>query len=251
MRKPAYRRGEKFALYLKRGTQVLLACVVFAALMLGTKLLTRQFSVNEIIVSGNYHLDKEDIVKSMKIIKGQPLLDIHSEDINERLRENPWIKSVALKKQFPGTLLIKVEEAAPRALLSIKKKLYILDENGSILERIKGESTPFLPVLKEISPKNKKDITEALKLISSLSEKNILSSKESVEIGTESYGLFVNMDGELIKVGYGDYSEKFERWIELEPELRKRGVLIKYIDLRFKDSVIVKPVEKTRKGKSS
>ena len=100
-------------------------------------------------------------------------------------------------------------------------------------------------------PKNKKDISEALKLIASLSEKNILSSRESIEIGTETYGLSVNMDGEFMKVGYGDYSEKFDRWIELEPEIRKRGVLIKYIDLRFKDSVIVKPIKKKKKGKSS
>jgi cell division septal protein FtsQ len=251
MRKPAYRRGEKLAIYLKRGTLVLLVVVVIAALVLGAKLLARQFNVKEIIVSGNYHLDKDDIVKSMNIKKGKPLLDIRSTDINERLRENPWIKRVALKKQFPGTLLIKVEEAAPTALLSIRKKLYIIDDDGNILERIKGESIPFLPVIKEISPKNKKDINEALKLIASLSENNILSSRESIEIGTESYGLFVNMDGEFIKVGYGDYSEKFERWIELEPEIRKRGVPIKYIDLRFKDSVIVKPMKKIKKGKSS
>ena len=250
-RKPAYRRGEKLTIYLKRGTLVLLAVVVIAALVLGAKLLARQFNVKEIIVSGNYHLDEDDIVKSMNIKKGKPLLDIRSADINERLRENPWIKRVALKKQFPGTLLIKVEEAAPSALLSIKKKLYIIDDDGNILERIKGESIPFLPVIKGISPKNKKDINEALKLIASLSEKNILSSMESIEIGTESYGLFINMDGEFIKVGYGDYSEKFDRWIELEPEIRKRGVPIKYIDLRFKDSVIVKPMEKKRKGKSS
>ncbi len=251
VRKPAYRRGGKLAIYLKRATFVLVAVIVIAALVLGVKLLTRHFSVNEIIVSGNYHLDKNDIVKSMNIKMGKPLLDIHSTDINEKLRENPWIKSVALKKQFPGTLLIKVEEAAPRALLSIKKKLYIIDDDGNILERIKGESIPFLPVIKDVSPKNNKDISEALKLIASLSEKNILSSRESIEIGTESYGLFVNMDGDFIKVGYGDYSEKFERWIELEPEIRKRGVPIKYIDLRFKDSVIVKHVKKTRKGKSS
>ena len=251
VRKPAYRRGEKLAIYLKRGTLVLLVVVVIAALVLGAKLVARQFNVKEIIVSGNYHLDEDDIVKSMNIKKGKPLLDIRSAEINERLRENPWIKRVALKKQFPGTLLIKVEEAAPSALLSIKKKLYIIDDDGNILERIKGESIPFLPVIKGISPKNKKDINEALKLIASLSEKNILSSMESIEIGTESYGLFINMDGEFIKVGYGDYSEKFDRWIELEPEIRKRGVPIKYIDLRFKDSVIVKPMEKKRKGKSS
>ncbi len=249
-RKPAYRRGEKLAIYLKRGTIVLIAVVIISSLVLGVKLLTRQFSLDEIIVSGNYHLDKEDIVKSMNIKKGNLLLDISSSDINDRLRENPWIKSVALKKQLPGTILIKVKEASPKALLSIKKKLYIIDEDGRILERIKGESTPFLPVIKEISPKNEKDMKEALKLIDSLTEKNMLNSRESVEIGVETYGLFMNMDGEIIKVGYGGYSKKFERWLELEPEIRKRGVSIKYIDLRFKDSVIVKPV-KTIKRKSS
>jgi cell division protein FtsQ len=249
--KPAYRRGEKLAIYLKRGTIVLIAVVIVSSLVLGIKLLTRQFSLDEIIVTGNYHLEKEDIVRSMELKKGNPMLDIRSSEINDRLRKNPWIKSVALKKQLPGTLLIKVKEAAPRALLSIKKKLYIIDEDGRILERIKGESTPFLPVIKEISPKNKRDVKEALKLISSLTEKNMLNSMESVEIGTETYGLFVKMDGEIIKVGYGGYSEKFERWLELEPEIRQRGIPIKYIDLRFKDSVIVKPGKKAAKGKSS
>lgn len=249
--KSAYRRGEQVAVYLKWGTFVLLGVIAAAALVLGIKVLTRHFSVNEIVVSGNYHLDKEDIVKSMKITKGFPLLDISSSDINKRLGENPWIKSVALKKQFPGTLLIKVEEAAPKALLSVKDKLYIIDENGNILERINGESTPFLPVIKEIGPDNKKDISEALKLISTLAQKNILGIMESIEIGTETYGLFVKLDGELIKVGYGDYPAKFDRWIELEPEIRKRGLPIKYIDLRFKDSVIVKPLNKVSKGKSS
>ena len=36
-RKPAYRRGEKLAIYLKRGTLVLLAVVVIAALVLGAR----------------------------------------------------------------------------------------------------------------------------------------------------------------------------------------------------------------------
>jgi cell division septal protein FtsQ len=52
-------------------------------------------------------------------------------------------------------------------------------------------------------------------------------------------------------VGYGNYSKKFDRWIELEPELRKKEMSILYVDLRFKDSVIVKPRETGAKRKSS
>ncbi len=248
--KSACRRGEKLAIIFKMATFFLLFVVFIAVVVLGVKLVTQKFSVMEIVVSGNYHLDKEDIVNSIKVRKGAPILEIHFSDISKRLKQNAWIKKVALKKQFPGTLLIKIEEAVPKALLSVKKQLYLIDEDGKILEWIKGEGTLFLPVIKDISLENKKGISEALKLVEVLSGKNIFADRESVEIGLESYGLTMNIDGEFIKVGYGKYSEKFDRWVELEPEIRKIGVPIKYVDLRFKDSVIVKPLKTIKEASS-
>jgi cell division septal protein FtsQ len=147
--------------------------------------------------------------------------------------------------------VIKIEEAEPKALLSIKKRLYLIDGDGSILERIEGETVPFIPVIKNINTKNRKGMSEALKLVAVLTRENDFIDSESIEIGLESYGLTVKIDGEFMKVGYGRYSEKFERWLELEPEIRKRGVPIKYVDLRFKDSVIIKPMRETKGEKSS
>jgi len=212
--------------------------------------LTYQFRINDIQVTGNYHLEMQDVISSSKIEKGEPLLKISLRDIKDRLEQNAWIKSVSLKKQLPGTVLIKIKEAEPMALLSLKKRLYLMDGDGELLERLKGDGVPFLPVIKNINPKKKKDMKEALKLVSTLNDKNIIANRESIEIGVETYGLKINMDGELIKVGYGEYSAKIDRWMELEPEIRKRGLPIKYVDLRFKDSVIVKPLNKV-KGKSS
>jgi len=249
-RRAAYRRGEKAAIFFKRGTIVLLAVVIVAAAVLGVKTLTYQFRINDIQIIGNYHLEIKDVISSSKIEKGEPLLKISLRDIEDRLEQNAWIKSVSIKKQLPGTLLIKIKEAEPMALLSLKKRLYLMDGDGELLERLKGDGVPFLPVIKNINPKKKKDMAEALKLVSILNDKNITADRESIVIGVESYGLKMNMDGELIKVGYGDYSAKLDRWMELEPEIRKRGLPIKYVDLRFKDSVIVKPLNKV-KGKSS
>jgi cell division septal protein FtsQ len=226
-RKAAYRRGEKMAIFFKRGTVVLMAVVICAAVVLGLKTLARQFGVKEIMVSGNYHLDADDILKTMKIHKGESLLKLHFENIEADLKKNQWIKKVAFRKQYPGTLVVKIAEAEPRALLSMKKRFF-----------------------KDIDPKNKKGMKEALKLVAALSGNDEFIDRESIEIGLESYGLAVHIDGEFIKVGYGKYEDKFERWIELEPEIRKRGVPIKYVDLRFKDSVIVKPL-KERKGEKT
>ncbi len=246
----AYRRGEKAAIFFKRGTIVLLAVVIVAASVLGVKALTYQFRISDIQISGNYHLEIKDVITSSKLEKGEPLLKISLSDIEDRLEQNAWIKKASIKKQLPGTLLIKIKEAEPMALLSLKKRLYLMDSEGELLERLKGDGVPFLPVIKNINPKKKKDMSEALKLVIALNDKSIIADRESIEIGVESYGLKVKMDGELIKVGYGDYSAKFDRWMALEPEIRKKGLPIKYVDLRFKDSVIVKPLNKV-KGKSS
>jgi len=246
-KKSALRRGEKLAVFFKRGTVIMLVIVFAAAAVLGVKLVVRQFSIKEIIVSGNYHLDRDDIIGSINIKNGDQLLNVQFEDVNKKLGENPWIKEVSLKKQLPGTLLIDIEEAVPKALLRIKRKLYLIDRDGRILERIKGDSMLFLPVIKDIRPKNEKGISEALKLVDVLMKRDIFADRESVEIGLETYGLTMKIDGEFIKVGYGKYSEKYDMWIELEPEIRKKSVPIKYVDLRFKDSVIVKPLKRAKK----
>jgi hypothetical protein len=60
------------------------------------------------------------------------------------------------------------------------------------------------------------------------------------------YGLVVNMDGEYVKVGYGRYAEKFGRWKALESEIRKKNIAIDYVDLRFENEVIVKPLKKVK-----
>ncbi len=246
-KKSALRRGEKLAVFFKRGTVIMLVIVFAAAAVLGVKLVVRQFSIKEIIVSGNYHLDRDDIIGSINIKNGDQLLNVQFKDVNEKLGKNPWIKDVSLKKQLPGTLLIDIEEAVPKALLRIKRKLYLIDSEGRILERIKGDSMLFLPVIKDIRPKNEKGISEALKLVDVLMKRDIFADRESVEIGLETYGLTMKIDGEFIKVGYGKYSEKYDMWIELEPEIRKKSVPIKYVDLRFKDSVIVKPLKRAKK----
>jgi cell division septal protein FtsQ len=239
------------AMFFKRGTLFFLIIIPIALTTLGVKWFIQNFHLRTVLVSGNYHLDEKDIVESSGIRKGESLMDIRFSVIDKKLKENAWIREVALRKQFPGTLVIKVEEAVPKVLLRSKKRLYLLSGDGKILERIKGDLTPFLPVIKDISIKNTKGIREAIKLVDALSKKNVLDHRETIEIGLESYGLKVNIDGELIKVGYGNYAAKFDRWVELEPEIREKGMPIQYVDLRFKDSVIVKPLKPGKRRSSS
>ncbi|UCD34881.1 MAG: FtsQ-type POTRA domain-containing protein [Nitrospiraceae bacterium] len=212
-----------------------------AGAVLGAKMLAPEFTVKKVVVSGTYHLDRNDIIRSLEIPRGQSLTDLEFETVRGMLVKNPWIRKVSMRRQYPDTLVLKVEEATPKALLRRRNELYLIDGEGRALERIQGETIPFLPVITNISESNGKDMTEALRLVEVLSRKTDFTERESIQVGLETFGLTVTIDGELIKVGYGNYEEKFDRWMALEPEIKKRGVPVKYVDLRFKDSVIVKP----------
>ncbi len=217
---------------------------------LGVKMVTRSFPVRNIIISGNYHLESGEIMREVKTSYGRDLMRLSLDKVEKRLKQKSWIKTVLLRKQFPDTLMINVSEAVPRALLRRETKLYILDSDGKILEQIEDESTPFLPVVVDIDPKNDRGgVLEALKLVDTLDREDFLSRKESVEIMMKPYGLVLHMDGEYIKVGYGGYDEKLRRWRDLEAEIRKQDIPVDYVDLRYENEVVVKPLKKPRKGK--
>lgn len=250
-KKSAFRRGEKTIIFLRRGIIFISLVVLIMILALGAKYMTGSFIVRDIVVSGNYHLEEEDIVRKLNMGEDTSLLSLRFKDVDETLRNSPWVKKVSIKRQLPDTLMIRIEEAVPKALLSQNGHTYLIGEEGGILEEIGSEGTQFLPVIRDIDPgKDGKELLEALQLIEALSERNVLANMESVEICLRSYGLEMKIDGEMIKVGYGKYHEKLDRWKDFESRMNEVGAA-KYIDLRFQDKVIVKPLRVVEKKVNS
>ncbi len=247
-KRSAYWRGERIVIFLKRGCVVLFVFIFIAVAVLGAKLLVRAFPVKNIMVSGNYYLEESEIAEAVDIRDGSSLVELSLVELKARLKRNTWIKKVSLRKRFPDTIMVDVEEAVPRALLSLDGRIFLIDTGGNVLEEIEDESTSFLPVIVGINPKKDRGgILEAMKLINALDENDILSRKESIEIMLKPYGLVMNLDGDNIKVGYGRYAKKIGRWKALEMEVKKKDIAIAYIDLRFNNDVIIKPLKKVKK----
>lgn len=243
-KRAGYRRGEKVYIFLKTGSIILSAVIIIAVIGIGVKLAANTFTIKKIIVSGNHHLEDADVIASAGIRRGASLMDLSFNDIEKKAKKNFWIKGISMRKEFPDTVALIIEESFPKALLSLSGEISLVDGRGEVLDKISGESTPFLPVIKDIDPKiNKEAVKEALDLVDVISEKKRLEGKESIEIWLESYGLAMKIDGDILKVGYGKYTEKFDKWKALEPEIRKLEDPIDYVDLRF-DDVIVQRIKK-------
>jgi cell division protein FtsQ len=201
------------------------------------------FPLRQVSFSGNRHLTDDELRQLADVHLNDSLLIVSGSRLSGRLLKSPWIRSVSLRKEYPGTLSIAIKEAEPFALLDMNSRLFLLDGRGNLLEELRGDSIPFLPVITGDPYNEKEGLSEGLKLARLLNEKGFSSETDRLEIAAHKPAeLSVKVDGVLVKFGAGEYEEKIERLIKLEKDIKGMGVPIDYIDLRFEHKAIVKPM---------
>lgn len=204
------------------------------------------FALREVEIRGNKHLSEAEVRELMKLGRRENLLFLSTEGMALRLLSSPWIRSVSVRKEFPGKLTAQVEEAEPFALLENGAGLFLMDGGGNVLEEIGGESVPFLPVIVTgAKGRDPRAFSEALALAGAVKRSGLAAEKNRVEItGVEERpeDLTLRVDGLVVRVGEGQYEKKLARLFELADEIARRWEKTEYVDLRFADRVVVKPV---------
>jgi cell division protein FtsQ len=203
------------------------------------------FDIKNIYFKGNRNVSDERLKWFMGIYGGEKIWRISLKELAGGLSESPWVKGVSLRKDYPRSLYVRIEEAVPVALMRKGGSLCLIDSEGAVLERLRGESVPFLPVIVDNPKKDPRTFREAVVLAGVIRDSGLSAKKERVEIKGLDKGaphLRVDIDGLLVKVGEGRYGEKFSKLFELLDEIRRRDIDVEYVDLRFDDRVVVKPV---------
>lgn len=204
--------------------------------------------VREIEIKGNNHLSEEAIL-NITDIKRDNILRIDLEDIRIKFLKSPWIKEAMVRRELPGTLRIHLTERIPEAIIDYGDSFYLVDGEGVIMERVRDREKYILPVISGIDLSESrlgersysKGLLEGLALVRFLRQKGL--GIDDIElIAKNPDELTVNVAGRQIKVGSGNYQEKFNRLDEIDKELKRRGILASSIDLRFAGKVIVIPM---------
>lgn len=219
----------------------LLILLVLASM--GYAVVRNAFPLQQIRFSGNQHLSDDDLRALTGLGGKENLATLSSAAVFRNMSASPWIRSVSVRKDLPGTLQVFIKEAEPFALLDMSGRHFIVDNKGRLLEELKDSSIPFLPVIVG-NPFEKKEVFgEAISLVRAIKDAGLIGRKDRIEvIAHKQQEMTVNLDGVVVKVGAGDYHEKLVRLLELEQEIKSRRIPVDYIDLRFANRVVVKPV---------
>ena len=201
------------------------------------------FTVSQVAFTGNKHLADDELRALAGVRLHESMFAVSGKEVSTQVLKSPWVRSVSLRREFPDRVSITIKEAEPFALLDKDGHLFLIDEKGKLLEELKDNAVPFLPVIESDPLKEKEGFSEALNLVRFMNAKGFSSDRDRIAvIAHRPHDLSVRVDEILVKVGSGGYEEKIEKFVQLEEEIRKMGISVDYIDLRFTDKAIVKPV---------
>ena len=225
------------------GFVVLPVLMVVAAIYMASGVVKSAFRVRSVVITGNEHLTDEELKTMAGLGNEENLISVSGSRISSKMMESPWIRSVAVRKEFPDRLLINISEAEPFALLDMKGKVFIVDDRGTMLEELRDIAVPFLPIISSNPFQEKGAFQEAIILAKAIKTTGLLSGKDHIEIiSHKTQEMSVNIDGTVVKVGEGEYEDKLARLADIEKEIKDRNISVDYIDLRFANRVLVSPV---------
>jgi cell division protein FtsQ len=181
------------------------------------------------------------------------------ERIGGKIEENPWVLSARVQRLFPRTVVIRVEEREPMAVINLDY-LYYVDSRGEIFKVLEALDSLDYPVVTGLDrqdlldrpEESRRQLQGMMGLIEELAGRRIFALNDVSEIHLDSSGeivLYTCNGGIPVHMGTGDYRGKLDRLERIYSDLKPRLRALKYIDLNVLDRIIVK-VETgiTRKG---
>lgn len=206
------------------------------------------FVIRNIVILGNKNLTETQIRNTLGLREGHSIILPTSSVLYERLKKISWIKDAIIRKDLNGTLTIHIRESNPVAIAIYNDKAYLIDNEAQVLEDFTEKiehSQIFLPIIRDIEPfKNRETLQSAVELLNFLNTKRLAKSQYEITVtGSQPDNLTVNMNNIKIIIGHGDFETKFAKYVVVNSEIQRRVLNVQYVDLRFPDKVIVKPLE--------
>ena len=196
------------------------------------KIVISKFNLKEIDIENNFLLKEKDIKNLLTPFYEKNLIFLNTGEIEKVIVGNNYIESFVIKKKYPDTLIIKIFERKPIAVLFNKKKKFYLSENMDLIEFKSFEKFEELPEVYGDHIKFKtfyydlKQINFPFQLI----EKYILYESNRWNLETKNK--------KIIKLPIQNYSQSLKNFLDLKN--KKSFKKYKVFDYRVGNQLILK-----------
>ena len=105
------------------------------------------FKIQNIEVINNYLINKSEITEKLTQIYEKNILFVDRNDIERPLKSIDFLEKIEVKKKYPNTIIIKVYETKPIAILFKKNAKFLLDSSSNLIAFNENVFTEDFPIV--------------------------------------------------------------------------------------------------------
>ena len=195
-------------------------------------------------------MSRGEVLGLLDGLSGSSIVTADLEGWRQKLLTSPWVADASIRRMFPGTLNVVIEERQPVGIGRLRGVLYLIDRTGAVIDEFGPNYADLdLPIIDGLSANRESGSADearaalAGRLMSELGRRPDLAGKVSQIDVTDAGNAVVILKGDtaLLRVGGERFSERLQSYIDLMPALREQMPDIDYVDLRFDERVYVRP----------
>ncbi|MEN5081162.1 cell division protein FtsQ/DivIB [Bosea sp. TWI1241] len=105
------------------------------------------FGIDRVTVSGLNGLSEIEVLVAAGIDPKISLAFFDADAARKRLEEMPMIREAAVRKLYPGEIVINLVEREPFALWQVKGELFLIAADGTVIDRMDDGRFAYLPLV--------------------------------------------------------------------------------------------------------
>lgn len=238
----------------KRGGLVSVVMTLAVLLVAGIVLNTQVFKLTSIEILGVDASQREAVLSTSGLKQNMSFLSVNEAQIKSNVENDRYLKFVSLEKHFPSGVTLTVSRRAPRANLMVMGVLYIISEDGMVLERstqmtldngcitITGMQVHELRVGSVFSPQRQAQFESYTAVLNELVAQSYTSEISELNLSDLNSLYLITTDGYTVNLGTSaDIRAKIGTVRAVVKELRQMGKTGGMIEASVPGSAIYSP----------
>lgn len=226
---------------------ILLAVIIGLAIYL---ILSPIFNIKQINVEGNEQISSEQIISLSKIEKEINLFKVSNKETINAIKENPYVKTVEIKRKLPNTINIVITERTASFMLEYGSSYVYIDNQGYMLEisanikeglpKITGYETKKEDIVagNRLCTEDLEKLNDVLKIVAEAKKIEIDNLITTIDIGDKNnYSLYLEKEQKNVYLGDNTRLDTKMLYVKviLEKEKDHAGEIFVNMDLNEKN----------------
>lgn len=197
------------------------------------------FAVDQIKVTGHRETSEIDVLQALELDGWTSLVGFDVAAARERVEALPWVETASLRKTYPNSLEVQIEERKPFAIWQKDGELTVIEANGDPIVPYTGGRQALLPLV--VGSGAAKDAAAFVAEVASI-DGLAGRARGFIRVGERRWDVLLD-NGVTIRLPEGDDVEALAEVVDLD---RQSGLLsrdISVVDVRLADRIVVKLTE--------